>query len=147
LIFWITIVGGLFLLFLIGMAVTAASEERNVDDNLGLAMPASALLIFIAGILIVASISGAAASDPAHRTNLEEKAYAVAESSTPVYENGTLRFTYIEDGKLFPFDQPVDRFPVTLERPKTITVTKYDIYDPQVLPWNIDSVTEVKVSK
>lgn len=101
---------------------------------------------FISFIILLGA-SSAASGDTKNHVVTNEKIYTIAETSVPVYESRKLKFSYVEDGKIFPYGEYVDAFSVGMDKPKALKITHYDVVDRSILPWVMDDSTKVEVIK
>lgn len=145
----------LFQILLISLIILAAlagvlgyyAENYNQADNAASASVGVLFLGGLVGFLILFGAGSNATKDSKHHVALEEKTYTVAEGSVPSYEKYKLSFTYVENGKLHPYEQSVDSFNVGMEKPKAFKITRYDVVDHSILPWVINDGVKVEVIK
>lgn len=145
----------LFTIFLIvlifaataGGALIYHKTDYNKGDNAAAYVSSVLLLGGLVGFIILLGASSEAAKDPKNHRVTSEKTYTVVESSVPTYEKSKLEFSYVENGKVFPFSEYVDNFSVTMEKPKALKITHYDVVDHSIIPWVINDSTKVEVIK
>lgn len=127
--------------------ITYHAKDYNKGEDAGLAVFLILVVGGLIGFVVLLGASSAASKDTKNHVPFDEKTYTIAEGSVPSYKDRKLEFSYVEDGKILPFSQYVYEFPATLEKPKALKITKYDVEDWSILPWVIDDSIKAEIIK
>lgn len=129
-----------------GILVYHKTSYNQADASAGFVAISLIVGAFIS-FMILLGAGSAASGDTKNHVTTHEKVYTIAETSVPVYESRHLKFSYVEDGKIFPYGEYVDAFSVGMDKPKALKITHYDVVDHSILPWVMADSTKVEVIK
>jgi hypothetical protein len=143
--FWLLLIG----LFAVPLIIASvASGGFNASEETSSAVGGASMIIWL--VISIFWLFGAAfgaADDPDLKHIDSVKTYMLVENSSAVYDNGTLEFSYTENGQVKPYREPVSSFAVPMEKPKGFKITKYHVTGGTVTPWDVDSGTLVEIIK
>lgn len=125
------------------------SSSYEAASNAGMAVFLAALVGGFILLFVMLGASSAAKEDPKNHVVKSEKTYTIVENSVPTVDGakGELKFSYTENGQVFPFSSDVDAFTIGFEKPKAFKITEYDVVDKGVADWPLNEGTKVEVIK